>query len=702
MSEPLNTSTEEIMFNQLIFLITLAFSLSLPASGLANTQDEAYFVEKMDINNRYKNTAENLSENAQKTNVEHKSEAINHTTVKPLNEQAPKIQPIPIMNDTCSSVDCSTTFLRMSVNSTSGKSTDTQHVQFDMNQPYIDYSQGKKTIETLGIQDFVGQLTHQNTLSIKLPVGQSIREQKSGTYYRWFDSVYIDIEDETTHVYHSNNDDLCLISTISEKSLFDFDSWLSEQTDTPEAVIYRENNGAIYYNTQGQLTAFYYTYSQEAKRYTFAETNIPDHNDMADIAKKYAVLRTLSPENTGTLFNISAAEIEPTQFKQRYGSLYNIQNLEQRLRQEITKSLQLTHLLVQNNAYSQFSYSHFPLSEMSYATIKVSKGDINAAQQVIIDRLSTEYNHDRYKLIYRSQDALVIEDKAYYNNYHSYYFIYDSGLTYQIKFDPGYDDSSLYAHIDFIHSLRLLSPIQANPYSSQFIADHLYRYYRVEPVQGTPDNLQHYKIFTANGDISGIIDATGKMIIPAKYRQVRPTRSGYLVTNQMNQQGFISYQGEQLLDDIYEKISDYKNGLLFVAHRSQGLVYKGLYDSYQQRLVFPIEYIEIQPVTQGADTLTLRKIIPTSIERDNQNRITGYNSLIGLGDIRGKILQPCVYEWLSYDKRFNAILVKKKNDDKFGTIKLDGTISTSVKHDSYQQSRNNNEIYFMKTNAMIR
>ncbi|SUC81355.1 Uncharacterised protein [Pragia fontium] len=41
-------------------------------------------------------------------------------------------------------------------------------------------------------------------------------------------------------------------------------------------------------------------------------------------------------------------------------------------------------------------------------------------------------------------------------------------------------------------------------------------------------------------------------------------------------------------------------------------------------------------MTQGADTLTLRKIIPTSIERDNQNRITGYNSLIGLGDIRGK------------------------------------------------------------------
>ncbi|SUC81356.1 Uncharacterised protein [Pragia fontium] len=236
MSEPLNTSTEEIMFNQLIFLITLAFSLSLPASGLANTQDEAYFVEKMDINNRYKNTAENLSENAQKTNVEHKSEAINHTTVKPLNEQAPKIQPIPIMNDTCSSVDCSTTFLRMSVNSTSGKSTDTQHVQFDMNQPYIDYSQGKKTIETLGIQDFVGQLTHQNTLSIKLPVGQSIREQKSGTYYRWFDSVYIDIEDETTHVYHSNNDDLCLISTISEKSLFDFDSWLLSKLTRPRRL----------------------------------------------------------------------------------------------------------------------------------------------------------------------------------------------------------------------------------------------------------------------------------------------------------------------------------------------------------------------------------------------------------------------------------------------------------------------------------
>ncbi|HED5885375.1 TPA: hypothetical protein R5S02_000463 [Salmonella enterica] len=82
--------------------------------------------------------------------------------------------------------------------------------------------------------------------------------------------------------------------------------WLKNQTP----VLLQTENGAVYYNTQGELEAFYFQYDEASKRYFVGVANAATAEQ---IAREFTVLRTMDPRYLGGQKNVSMEDLQLSQ-----------------------------------------------------------------------------------------------------------------------------------------------------------------------------------------------------------------------------------------------------------------------------------------------------------------------------------------------------------------------------------------------------
>lgn len=84
------------------------------------------------------------------------------------------------------------------------------------------------------------------------------------------------------------------------------DITLTQQLKNQTQVLSQTDNGAIYYNAQGELEAFYYHYDDASQRYFIGIANA---TTAKQIAREFSVLRTMDPRYLGTK-NVSMSDLQ--------------------------------------------------------------------------------------------------------------------------------------------------------------------------------------------------------------------------------------------------------------------------------------------------------------------------------------------------------------------------------------------------------
>lgn len=162
-------------------------------------------------------------------------------------------------------------------------------------------AQEKETLARQPLADFPGLLfSPADPFVVKLPIDvyQGLRQWNSGFYVRHMGKVLIDKEQEGTLIYtyddRPRDTHIDLLVARGGKDDFDLTTWLSGS----KGVLSQSENGALYYNQQGQLEALYFQYDAASQRYFFALANAPE---IAPLAAAFSVLRTMDERHRGEL-----------------------------------------------------------------------------------------------------------------------------------------------------------------------------------------------------------------------------------------------------------------------------------------------------------------------------------------------------------------------------------------------------------------
>lgn len=433
------------------------------------------------------------------------------------------------------------------------------------------------------ISDFIGEKIVQKPMSIKLPIDYTLDEGDAYFLKKLLDKNTINKYKDTTSTWivRGNHDDIRAAYIKAETNPFDINKIVKSDAIMPESVVFQEKQGAIYYDKNNNLTAVYTTYDKKEKEYCVAFAEGMKNATLDEIAKKYAIIKTLSAEDMGELLTPETANMAPKQFEDKFGKLFDSEALAQTLREELKNKLTIENIIQKQSNGIDGSHSFKFMTDFK-EMITVHSGNISDLKREIENHYKLGDEKLNWRVGYQDEHVLIMEHTAQKLSYISYYFIKDHGLIYQIAYDP-FDDShdnegTLADHLRVINSLRQLPEIKENHYSTKFITQHVGKYSyakKLDEHDGLPVGLTQYFVAlnVNNQERWGALDSAGNMIINIKYT-IEVSDWGYLVSN-------------------LDKCTAFKSGAVFCA--------KGLID-YKGHVLVPAKYKYIE---QTGDALEL-------------------------------------------------------------------------------------------------
>lgn len=187
-----------------------------------------------------------------------------------------------------------------------------------------------------------------------------------------------------------------------------------------------------------------------------------------------------------------------------------------------------------------------------------------------------------------------------------------------------------------------------------------------------------------NRENFGVIDKTGKLVIPYQFQNIRSFHHGIAAAQKNRLWGFIDTTGNYVIQPIYTSVNDFKEGIARVsARRKYGYV------DTQGKLIFPCELSYAEDAegsicrvrknekhgildTKGNWIIEPKydEILPFDEEEQAIVKIKDKTDFYyGIIDKQGKEILPCKYQELG---RFYDGLAKVKNDNKYNFIDRKG------------------------------
>lgn len=589
-----------------------------------------------------------------------------------------------IQQDACGWFDCQAVVYLKRVADGDTRLQQIQQYQIaERKQQIADSEQAAAEWQKLGVHEFEGTLFTENTISIKLPPDLHLSQQQTGIYYRWFDKVRVNLEQPDTLIYSAKYQQisLSLIAVKSERSQFNLPAYLKEQTNLPEAVFFREAHGAAFISSQGRVEAIYSHYDEKNRVWLFATATAENEDQLVDLNRAYAILRTIDPANQGAMIDIRAtAALTPTQFQQQYGALNNPQRYETPLRDAITYLLQFETLLRGANS-RRFMLDNDVFSNNQVWALPDS---IANAQQSLIKAMQTpDEDGDTMHVVYQDKHVLLFQDDQTPAFYLSYYFIEDNGLAYQIVNGISPNETPWIDHLRFINAMRQLPLFKLNTYPAALINSQVGKYYDVKQYDDLPGGRQHYFVIHRDNNEGGVIDRAGRTIIPAVYQDIQPSGPGYIVEDKQDHRGLYDLDGKQILAPADQEIS-YLQGNQYLVRQStkQNVHRTGMYDLEQKHWVYPVTYTNITPLKNRADRFIVESVIPETIKVSEQ--ATSYETMSSLGDQNGRLIIPAQFSGISeYNEQVLIVWQTENSDTRYGAITPDGKTIMPVEYDRF-------------------
>lgn len=429
------------------------------------------------------------------------------------------------------------------------------------------------------IHDFLGQTTVHGPVNIKLPIDYGLYPGDPYFIIDLFSESFFNKHEKSMSTWLVENDKpgARIVYIKTESNPFNIQAIIDSDVLIPEAVIWQEKNGAIYYDRQGNLKAIYTAYNKNAKQYGFAIADGGHRDNLQDITKKYSIIKTLSSGSSGELITLDTAKLTPEQFSKKIIPLYEVQPITGAIQSKLDEELQMTELL---RSTSEFSLDPQLTEFDPDKTLSVYKDNIAVRKKKIIEGFKLDSEKTNWHVGYEDDHVLIMASPDGATGFLSYYFIEDNGLVYQIAYNPWSSRSdysgTLLDHLRMINTLRQLPVIQVNHYSANLIKQHAKRYAYArewDESDGLPAGVKQYFLegYSDKDKGSGVIDAQGNVILAMNYHCITPSPKGYLVESEEDpvkrsggyiyKKGFVDFNGKVVIVPKYKFIKVTDDGL---------------------------------------------------------------------------------------------------------------------------------------------
>ncbi|QIQ20900.1 hypothetical protein [Zophobihabitans entericus] len=506
---------------------------------------------------------------------------------------------LEVNSNDCLWWQCSITFRLIHVAEDSPQLKTLQDYQTAQHQKIVArYLKQKQDLANADLSDFVGFYSTSGAVTLKLPLYGSdspLERRTTGVYYRWFDDVLVRFsseEQDSVRFYQALDYKLTVTKIQADKNRFDLERYLAQQNRLPEAVLLKSEFGAVYHSTTvSSLEAFYYQYNEKKQEFTFVTYSLPSNSLTGDLAVAYMTVRSIDPKYLGEQIDASAAGLSRTEFEDEYTSLYDAKEFENELYRVLQKELEVTRLfrgsVFRNNLDISLNNNFYNKNELYIFANTLEK-------QMADDTLKYSLN-DEYHVAYQDENSVIFVEPDFQDNYLTYFYMYDNGLTYRLSYvtDPKHD--YLINHLKFIQTLRQIKPIHLNQYP-QDILNLIHSYSEVRLIE-QPAQPVRYKVSITIKDMFdryyGIIDENIQNILPAIYQDIIPLDTGYIAIDEHKHYQLFDLQGKALTDKTYHKLTYLSHTGVILAEQQNKYGYPlfGILSVTGQELV-PVEYTQ--------------------------------------------------------------------------------------------------------------
>lgn len=166
-----------------------------------------------------------------------------------------------------------------------------------------------------------------------------------------------------------------------------------------------------------------------------------------------------------------------------------------------------------------------------------------------------------------------------------------------------------------------------------------------------------YQYIGIENDFKGVVSVDGKIIVSPEYNSVIPKEYGFSVRKE-GKKGILDRQGEEIIPPIYDKLEN----RMFTTGMSVQLNGKWGYYNEKGMLIVPPEYDEIEPPYLFDGGVTVM----------NNGKKGYYNK-------NGKLIVPIEYDDIRAWRQDNAIIVQKNGKE--GMLNKEGQTVLSMEYD---------------------
>lgn len=206
-----------------------------------------------------------------------------------------------------------------------------------------------------------------------------------------------------------------------------------------------------------------------------------------------------------------------------------------------------------------------------------------------------------------------------------------------------------------------------------------------------------YSVSSKEGNTMGVIDVTGRVIVPLKYEYVNVINDSTIVVSLDGRTGIIDLKGNVVLPFKYDTLWDY-GSRYFVANQNQVIDRDGnvLFTAAPGEEVRECnrDYVVVSKGEKyGVKTFDGRQVVPTvydAVELPNEGLLPVMkDGKLGFADLNGSLVIPMIYEHHSGEEEdnnadtvygFREGLASVSNGEMFGYIDVNGNIVIPFKY----------------------
>jgi len=400
-----------------------------------------------------------------------------------------------------------------------------QQAKFEKEVAYL--NKKKKKLIQYDLTTNKGITRSVDNVNIVIPFSSNLENRSYTRAFLNFDGLRINSKDNSCGIY-AVDEFAIIIGTKQEKEeAFSLDRCLKQNTRYPEDIFFQEKNGAIYFDKKKQSTvALYHTYNKNTELHTIALSTVWKFNDLDKLARRYAQMRTLSPENRLDNSMKKAIkkiiEMPEDAFYAKYGTGGWKKNIKQEVLKELKYNLEVKKILNDSMIGGSISPKHAVT-----ITLKVFR-DSNRPLQ---DWITKEH----WNILYANDRSLLCQSTSNLNGFEVVFIQHDGELQYLFTIN----DSLTYNLETAIRTYRVLNSLNMknfHSYSKEFIDNYFRKFMMTFSVDELPDYI---RVTTKKWE-NGIFKTDGTEIVPAKYIDVD-------VDNNKKPTGFIAVSKEKKL-----------------------------------------------------------------------------------------------------------------------------------------------------------